>query len=91
VGLEMSGVSFIENSKVQFSVCLIKHHAKKIYGYRKVPGLGQKRNGGLTYVVLAAISFKIVSLGTYAVIPSFFPCFKSAMEVMFLNAVEYHL
>jgi hypothetical protein len=31
-------------------------------GYRKVPGLGQKRNAGLTYSILAAISFKIVAL-----------------------------
>jgi hypothetical protein len=55
----------------------------------KVPTLGQKRNAGLTYSILAAISFKVVSLGTYTVIPSFFPCFKSAVEVIFLNAVEY--
>jgi hypothetical protein len=39
--------------------------------YRKVPGLGQKRNAGLTYSILAAISFKIVSLGTYIAFPSF--------------------
>jgi hypothetical protein len=30
-------------------------------------------------------------LGAYTVIPSFFPCFKSTVEVIFLNAVEYHL
>jgi hypothetical protein len=30
-------------------------------------------------------------LGTYTAIPSFFPCFKSTMEVIFLNAVENHL
>jgi hypothetical protein len=30
----------------------------------KVSGLGQKRNAGLTYSILAAIFFKIVSLGT---------------------------
>jgi hypothetical protein len=29
--------------------------------YRKVSKLGQKRNAGLTYSILAAISFKIVS------------------------------
>jgi hypothetical protein len=34
-------------------------------GYLKVPGLGKKRYSGLTYSILAAISFKIVSLGTY--------------------------
>jgi hypothetical protein len=37
--------------------------------YWKVPGLGQKINAGLTYSILAAISFKIVFLGTYTVIP----------------------
>jgi hypothetical protein len=59
--------------------------------YRKVPGLGQKRNAGLTYSILAIISFKIVSLGTYTAIPSFSPRFKSTMEVIFLNAVEFCL
>jgi hypothetical protein len=39
---------------------------------RKVPGLGQKRNAGLTYSVLAAISFKVVTLGTYTAILWFF-------------------
>jgi hypothetical protein len=57
---------------------------------RKVPGLGQKINAGLTYYILAAISFKIVSLGTYTAIPSFFPHFSSTVEVIFLSAVEYH-
>jgi hypothetical protein len=56
----------------------------------KVPGLDQKRNSGLTYLILASISFKIVSLGTYTVIPSFLPSFKSIVEVIFLNVVEYH-
>jgi hypothetical protein len=37
--------------------------------YWKVPGLGQKREAGLTYSILAAISFKIVSLGMYTAIP----------------------
>jgi hypothetical protein len=59
--------------------------------YWKIPGLGQKRNAGLTYSILAAISSKIVSMATYIVVPSFFPCFKSNVEVVFLNAVEYHL
>jgi hypothetical protein len=59
--------------------------------YWKVPGLGQKRNAGLTYSILAAISFKIVSLRTYTVIPSLFPCFKSTVEVIFLNVVKYCL
>jgi hypothetical protein len=30
-------------------------------------------------------------LGTYTAIPSFFPHFKSTVEVIFLNAVEYRL
>jgi hypothetical protein len=38
--------------------------------------------------ILAAISFKIVSLGMYTAIPSLFPWFKSNMEVTFLAAVE---
>jgi hypothetical protein len=59
--------------------------------YWKVPGLGQKRNSRLTYSILAAISFKIVSLGMYTAIPSFLARFKSTVEVMFLNAVEYRL
>jgi hypothetical protein len=58
--------------------------------YWKVPGLGQKRNAGLTYSILAAISLKIVSLGTYTVTPSFLQCFKSTVEVIFVNAVKYH-
>jgi hypothetical protein len=40
---------------------------------------------------LAAISFKIVSLGTYTAIPSFFPRFNSTAEVIFLSAVEFCL
>jgi hypothetical protein len=59
--------------------------------YQKVPGLGQKGNAGLTYSILAAISFKIVSLGTFSATPSFFPRFKSSVDVIFLNAVEYRL
>jgi hypothetical protein len=57
----------------------------------KVPGLGQKRNAGFTNSVLAAINFKIASLGRYTAIPSSFPRFKSTVEVIFLNAVEYRL
>jgi hypothetical protein len=30
-------------------------------------------------------------LGMYTVIPSFFPCFESTVEVIFLNAVKYRL
>jgi hypothetical protein len=52
----------------------------------QVPGLGQKRNAGLTYSILAVVSF-----GTYTAIPSFFPCFRSTVEVIFLNAVEDRL
>jgi hypothetical protein len=40
--------------------------------YREVPGLGQKRNFGSTYSILAVISFKMVSLRTYTAIPLFF-------------------
>jgi hypothetical protein len=40
--------------------------------YWKVPRLGQKRNAGLTYSILAAISFKIVSLETYTAYPIVF-------------------
>jgi hypothetical protein len=40
--------------------------------YWKVPRLGKKRNAGLTYSILPAMSFKIVLLGIYTVIPSFF-------------------
>jgi hypothetical protein len=58
--------------------------------YRKVPGLGQIINAGLTYSILAAISFKIASLGTYTAIPSFFLCFRINVEVIFLNVVKYH-
>jgi hypothetical protein len=57
----------------------------------EVPGLSQKGNAGLTCSILAAISLKIVSLGMYTAISSFFPCFKSTVEVIFGNAVVYHL
>jgi hypothetical protein len=59
--------------------------------YQKVPGLGQKRNAGLTYSILTAISFKMVSLGMYTAIPSFFLLFKSTVEVISLNAFKYRL
>jgi hypothetical protein len=45
--------------------------------YRKVRGLRQKRNIGLTFSILVAISFEIVSLGTYTAIPSFFYATKA--------------
>jgi hypothetical protein len=57
----------------------------------RVPGLGQKRNAGLTYSNLAVISFKTVSLGMYTLIPSFFSHFKSTVKVISITAVEYHL
>jgi hypothetical protein len=57
----------------------------------KFPDYIKKRNTGLTYSILAAISFKIVSLGTYTAMPQFFPSFKSTVQVIFLNAVEYRL
>jgi hypothetical protein len=56
--------------------------------YRKVPRLGQKRNAGLTYSILAATSFRIVSLGMYTAIASLFTRFRSTVEVISLNAVE---
>jgi uncharacterized membrane protein len=46
-------------------LCRIKY-------YQKVPGLGQKRNYGFIYSILAAISFKIVVLGMYMAISSFY-------------------
>jgi hypothetical protein len=72
---------------------VLKHQATKAYTrcYRKVPTLGQRRNVGLTYSILAAFSFKTVSLRMYTVIPSFFPLFKSTVEIIFLYAVEYRL
>jgi hypothetical protein len=70
--------------------CISKHFF--IYEvYQKVPRRGQKRNAGLSYSILAAISFKIVPIGMCTAIPSFFPCFKSTVEVIILNAVEYRL
>jgi hypothetical protein len=53
-----------ETSNRSFTVSNICH--------QKVPGLDQKRNTGLNYSILAAISIKIVSLGMYIEIPSFF-------------------
>jgi hypothetical protein len=64
---------------------------KPIFCYWKVPGLGKKINAGLTYSILAAVSFKIVSSWMYTAIPSFFPHFKSNVQVIFLNFVEYCL
>jgi hypothetical protein len=59
--------------------------------YQKVPGLGQKRNAGLTYSILAAIAFKIVPWERIQGSHCFFPQFRRTVEVIFLNAVEYHL
>jgi hypothetical protein len=39
--------------------------------YQKVPGLGEERNAGLIYSIMAAISFRMVFLGMYTAIPSF--------------------
>jgi hypothetical protein len=47
-----------------------------------------KRNAGLTYFILVAI-FSSIPVGTYSVTPTFFPRFRSTVEVAFLNAVEY--
>jgi hypothetical protein len=35
------------------------------------------------------MSFKIAPLGMYVVIPSFFPSFKSTVDVIFFNGVEF--
>lgn len=56
----------------------------------KVLKLGQKRNLDIMYWVVAAISFRIISLGTYVATP-FFPSFRSTVEVIFLHAVWYCL
>jgi hypothetical protein len=52
------------------------------------PELCQKINAGLTYSIMAAISFKIVSLGTYTTIPSFFLHFKSTVEVILVHVLS---
>jgi hypothetical protein len=52
----------------------------------KAHGLSQKRNACLTCSILSANSFKIVSLGMYIAILLFFPCLKSTVEVIFINA-----
>jgi hypothetical protein len=43
-----------------------------------------------TYI-LNFVCFQVVSLGMYTAISSFFPCSKSTVEVIFLNAIEYRL
>jgi hypothetical protein len=62
-------------------------HQNSTRFHREVPGIRKRRNADLTYSMLAAISFKIVSLGTYIAIPSFLPRFESTVEIIFLNAV----
>jgi hypothetical protein len=52
--------------------------------YQKVSGLGKKINAGLTYSILAAISFEIVSLGMYTAFPSFFHASKAPWKSLFL-------
>jgi hypothetical protein len=42
-------------------------------------------------LIFAAISFKIVSLGTIRLPNQFFPCFESTKDVILLNAVKYYL
>jgi hypothetical protein len=78
------------SSKQHGSFRMLEHIYQTMRHYRKFPGLGQKRNAGLTYSIWAAISFKIVSLGTYTAISSFFTCFKRTVEIVFLHTVEYH-
>jgi hypothetical protein len=76
--------------KAETYTCLF-YIKKRERFYWKVPRLGQKSNADLTYSILATISYKTVSLGTHTVIPSFSPCFRSTMKVIFLNALEYCL
>jgi hypothetical protein len=52
--------------------------------YRNVPGLGQKRNAGLTYSILVVIFFKIISLGTYTAILLFFHTLEAPWKSFFL-------
>jgi hypothetical protein len=75
------------NISLSLRVLTVKKMIHEVYW--KVPALGQRRNAGLTNAILAAVSFKIVSLGMHTAIPSFFPEFRSTMEVIFLNAMEY--
>jgi hypothetical protein len=92
--LEISGVTLVCTNTVSSWGCVISNGRminEFTRCYRKVPGLGEKRNAGLMYSILAAISFKIVSLGTHTAIPSFFPRFKSTVDVILLNAVKYCL
>jgi hypothetical protein len=89
VGAKSAVMKTSGNKKMQVIVTLTELACSMKAHYQKVPGLGQKRNAGLTDSILAAISFKIISLGTYTAIPSFFPHFKSTVEISFLNAVEY--
>jgi hypothetical protein len=58
--------------------------------YRVLSGSSSDRSKK-TYSVLAAISFKTVSLGTHTMIPSFYPRFKSTIEAIFFNVVEHCL
>jgi hypothetical protein len=54
--------------------------------YGKVLGLVQ-----LNLLNFGCHLLQIISLGTYTAIPSFFPCFNIAVEVIFLNATDYRL
>jgi hypothetical protein len=54
-----------------------------------VPGLGVKRNAGLTYLIFASISLKD-AWERIQQSHRFFPRFKSNMEVIFLNVLVYH-
>jgi hypothetical protein len=59
--------------------------------YLKVPGLGQKKKRQLNLLNFGGHLLQNRLLGLYTVIPSFLPCLKSTIEVIFHNAVEYHL
>jgi hypothetical protein len=73
-----------------FAPCILHALPISYKEQQKVPGLSKKESCSLN-LILAAISFKIVSLRIYTVSPSFYACLKSTMEVILLNAVKYHL
>jgi hypothetical protein len=66
------------------TVCGVSKPSAVYEVYQKVAELGQERNAGLIYSILAAISFKIM------IPPIFFLSthFNSTAVVIFLNATE---
>jgi hypothetical protein len=81
--LEWKRLSFTESYFIQ-----ILHNVIRVLAFANCsPRLAHTRFYGLTYSILAAVSSKIVSLGTWSV----FLCFKSFVDVIFLYVVEYCL